>query len=238
VQRQVLHLGELSTSQLDSWQRTVDVIHEDGQRHQLRLFTDRDASAPNDPDVVEVRLSSLTVQPPRRFGDCWAGCQLWEQLGLRAFWQRALADETGAVPQAQRGYSRDHRPDCKQRVLALVVTPEGFPLTYEVFPVHRLDRTTLREMLDAIEQKHGKARRVWVFDRGIVSDENLALLRDYEAQLLTGTWQQVAPQVQVQLLPEDDEVLVLCRSSGRVAKERVYAAGVAVAPLTNRPDET
>jgi len=98
VQRQVLHLGELSTSQLDSWQRTVVVIHEDGQRHQLRLFTDRDAPAPNDPAVVEVRLSSLTVQTPCRFGDCWAGCQLWEQLGLREFWQRALADETGAVP--------------------------------------------------------------------------------------------------------------------------------------------
>jgi hypothetical protein len=276
VQRQVLHLGELSTSQLDSWQRTVEVIHEDGQRHQLRLFTDRDAPTPNDPDVVEVRLSSLTVQTPRRFGDCWAGCQLWEQLGLREFWQRALADDAGAVPwakvlellavnrrlaprselfvhekwfgqtamdllldtdarvadkdrlyrcldrlvahkpaleqhlaqqwkdlfgatfdvllydltstyfegavpavpQAQRGYSRDHRPDCKQLVLALVVTPEGFPLTYEIFPGHRLDRTTLREMLDAIEQKHGKARRVWVFDRGIVSDENLALLRE------------------------------------------------------------
>lgn len=141
-----------------------------------------------------------------------------------------------AVPLAQPGYSRDHRPDCKQLVLALGVTPEGFPLTYEVFPGNRLDRTTLLEMLDAIEKKHGKARRVWVFDRGIVSDENLALLRergahylvgtprhqlrDYEAQLLTGTWQQVAPQVQVQLLPQDDEVLVLCRSSGRVAKER------------------
>lgn len=334
VQRQVLHLGELSTSQLDSWQHTVAVIHEDGQRRQLRLFTDRDAPAPDDPDVVEVRLSSLTVQTPRRFGDCWAGCQLWEQLGLREFWQRALADETGAVPwekvlellavnrllaprselfvhekwfgqtamevlldadarvadkdrlyrcldrlvehkpaleqhlaqqwqdlfgatfdvllydltstyfegdvpavpQAQRGYSRDHRPDCKQLVLALVVTPEGFPLTYEVFPGNRLDRTTLAEMLAAIETKYGKARRVWVFDRGIVSDENLALLRergahylvgtprhqlrDYETQLLTGTWQQVAAQVQVQLVAQDDEVLVLCRSTGRVAKER------------------
>jgi transposase len=139
-----------------------------------------------------------------------------------------------AVPKAQRGYSRDHRPDCKQLVLALVVTPEGFPLTYEVFPGHRLDRTTLAEMLDAIETKYGKARRVWVFDRGIVSDENLALLRergahylvgtprhqlrDYETQLLTGTWQQVAAQVQVQLVPQDDEVMVLCRSTGRIAK--------------------
>jgi transposase len=334
VQRQVLHLGELNTSQLDSWQHTIDVLHEDGQRRQLRLFTDRDAPAPNDPDVVEVRLSSFAVKSPRRFGDCWAACQLWEELGLREFWQTALADETGTVPwekvlellvvnrllaprselfvhekwfpqtaldvlldtdaavadkdrlyrcldrllahkpaleqhlaqkwqdlfgatfdvllydltstyfegaaevvpKAQRGYSRDHRPDCKQLVLALIVTPEGFPLTYEVFPGNRLDRTTLAEILDAIETKYGKARRVWVFDRGIVSDENLALLRergaqylvgtpkhqlrDYEQQLLTGTWQQVSAQVQVQLIPQPDEVVVLCRSTGRAAKER------------------
>jgi len=141
-----------------------------------------------------------------------------------------------AVPKAQRGYSRDHRPDCKQLVLALVVTPEGFPLTYEVFAGNRLDRTTLAEILAVIEKKYGQARRVWVFDRGIVSDENLALLRasgahylagtpkhqlrDYQAQLLTGTWQQVASQVQVQLIPQSDEVMVLCRSTGRVDKER------------------
>jgi hypothetical protein len=144
--------------------------------------------------------------------------------------------DVAAVPKAQRGYSRDHRPDCKQLVLALVVTPEGFPLTYEVFAGNRLDRTTLAEILAVIEKKYGQARRVWVFDRGIVSDENLALLRasgahylagtpkhqlrDYQAQLLTGTWQQVASQVQVQLIPQSDEVMVLCRSTGRVDKER------------------
>jgi hypothetical protein len=86
VQRQVLHLGELNTSQLDSWHHTIDVLHEDGQRRQLRLFTDRDAPAPHDPDVVEVRLSSFAVKSSRRFGDCWAACQLWEELRLRAFW--------------------------------------------------------------------------------------------------------------------------------------------------------
>jgi hypothetical protein len=121
-------------------------------------------------------------------------------------------------------------------VLALVVTPEGFPLTDAVFPGHRLERTTRREMLDAIEKKYGQARRVWVFDRGLVRDENWALLRergahylvgtprhqrrDDEAQRLTGTWQQVAPQVPVPRLPQDDEVRVLCRRTGRVAKER------------------
>ena len=98
VQRQVLHLGELNTTQLDSWQHSIEVLHEDGQPCQRRLFTDRDQSAPNDPDVVEIKLSSFAVKSPRRFGDCWAATQLWEDLGLRAFWQSALADAPGDVP--------------------------------------------------------------------------------------------------------------------------------------------
>ena len=81
--------------------------------------------------------------------------------------------EAEEVDKAQRGYSRDHRPDCKQIIIALVVTPEGFPLSYEVFAGNRADVTTLEEMLEAVERKHGRARRVWVFDRGIVSEENL-----------------------------------------------------------------
>jgi hypothetical protein len=101
VRRQVLHLGELNTTQLDSWQRTIDVLHEDGPRHQLRLFTDRDGPVPEAGDVVQVKLSSLAVKQPRRFGDCWVGCQLWEELGLRAFWEEKLADEAGEVPWAK-----------------------------------------------------------------------------------------------------------------------------------------
>ena len=141
-----------------------------------------------------------------------------------------------AVPKARRGYSRDHRPDCKQLVLALVVTPEGFALSYELFAGNRLDRTTLEHILDTIEKKFGKARRLWVFDRGIVSEENLQLLRErgahylvgtprsqlkaYEEPLLTGDWQKVSEPVQGQLIPESEEVYVLCRSAGRVLKER------------------
>src|SRR2546426_11884338 len=101
VQRTVLHLGELNTTQLDRWQHTIEVLHEDGQRQQLRLFTDREGQAPPESDVVEVRLSTLRVEQPRRFGDCWVGTQLWEQLGLRAFWQDALRDEPGQVALAQ-----------------------------------------------------------------------------------------------------------------------------------------
>ncbi|MGV1015526.1 MAG: hypothetical protein ACOYB4_11205, partial [Methyloceanibacter sp.] len=92
-----------------------------------------------------------------------------------------------ALPQARRGYARDHRPDCKQLVLALVVTPEGFPLTCEIFPGNRLVRTTLEHLLDTIEAKFGKARRLWVFDRGIVSQDNLELLGQRGAHGRGGT---------------------------------------------------
>ena len=85
LQRRVLHLGELNTTQLERWQRTIEVVEEDGRRHQMRLFTDRHgepraAAAPE--DVAEVLLSSLVVRRPRQFGACWVGCKLWEELDL------------------------------------------------------------------------------------------------------------------------------------------------------------
>ena len=337
LQRRVLHLGELNTTQLERWQRTIEVVEEDGRRHQMRLFIDRHgerrgAGAPK--DVAEVLLSSLVVRRPRQFGACWVGCKLWEELDFGEFWQQALGEEVGAVawekvvellvvnrliaprselsihekwfPQtamsalldsdegvaekdrlyraldrivghkqaleehlaerwkdlfgasfdvllydltstyfegeaeevdkAQRGYSRDHRPDCKQIIIALVVTPEGFPLSYEVFAGNRADVTTLEEMLEAVERKHGRARRVWVFDRGIVSEENLerlrrrgasylvgtprAQLKAYERRLLEGDWQSVSCEVEVQLITEDiKETYVLARSRARAQKE-------------------
>ena len=93
----------------------------------------------------------------------------------------------GSIPKAQRGYSRDHRPDCKQLVIALIVTPEGFPLTYEVFSGNTVDVTTLKTIVEQVETKHGAARRVWVFDRGITSEENLAWLRERGTCYLVGT---------------------------------------------------
>lgn len=291
-------------------------------------------STPLTSSTKTVSAGNCAVKSPRRFGDCWAATQLWEDLGLDTFWRDALADDAGdvpwekvlellvvnrllaprserfvhekwfppsamdvwldtdarvadkdrlyrcldrllahqpaleqhlaqkwqdlfgatfdlllydltstyfegdadAVPQARRGYSRDHQPDCKQLVLALIVTPEGFPLTYEIFPGNRLDRTTLEHILDTIEAKFGKARRLWVFDRGIVSEDNLELLRQrgahylvgtpkrqlqaYKQKLIEGDWQKVPDQVQVQLIAEADEVHGRCRSTGRVQKER------------------
>lgn len=136
------------------------------------------------------------------------------------------------------GYSRDKRPDCVQVVIALIVTPEGFPLAYEVMPGNTSDRTTLRDFLKRIEHLHGKAQRVWVMDRGIPTDAVLEEMRQsdppvhylvgtpkgrlsqYEQKLLDQPWQAVREGVQVKLLPQDHEVYVLAQSRDRVNKER------------------
>lgn len=149
--------------------------------------------------------------------------------------------EAQEVDQAARGYSRDHRPDCAQLVIAMVVTPEGFPLSYEVFAGNRSDVTTLEAMLDQVEAKHGRARRIWVFDRGIVSEANLQALRErggqyvvgtprhrlqaYEKELLEGSWQQINESVQVQLIQQEEETYVLARSVDRAKKEEAMRWG-------------
>lgn len=116
-----------------------------------------------------------------------------------------------------------------------MVTAEGFPLTYEIFSGNTIDVTTLKDIVGVMEKKHGAARRVWVFDRGITSEENLRWLRERGAHYLVGTpknqlrkfeqhltesgWAKAAPEVEVKLCPEDEDLYVLCRSRGRVEKE-------------------
>lgn len=136
------------------------------------------------------------------------------------------------------GYSRDRRPDCVQVVIALVVTPEGLPLAYEVLAGNTADSTTLRDFLARIEQQYGKARRIWLMDRGIPTEAVLAEMRasDPPVQYLVGTpkgrlsrleqrllalpWHEARPGVQVKLLAEDGELYVFAESQDRVAKER------------------
>jgi hypothetical protein len=134
------------------------------------------------------------------------------------------------------GYSRDHRPDCVQVVLALVITPEGFPLAYEVLPGNTADSTTLPAFLAQIEARYARARRIWLMDRGIPTEAQLAELRARGGQYLVGTpqgrltkleqsllavpWQAARPSVQVKLLPQDEELYVWVQSADRVAKER------------------
>lgn len=144
-----------------------------------------------------------------------------------------------ANPMMRRGYSRDHRPDCLQLVLALIVNPEGFPCSWEVFNGNRADVTTLEVILRTVERKYGKARRIWVMDRGVVSEANLAAIRKRDGQYLVGTprsrmkefeqalkeeasWEQVRDEVQVKLIPipGGQETFILCKTQGRQQKEQ------------------
>ena len=141
-------------------------------------------------------------------------------------------------PMMRRGYSRDHRPDCEQMVIALIVNSEGFPFSYETFDGNRADVSTVETILRMVERKYGKARRIWIFDRGIVSEENLAAIRRrggqylvgtprrqmkrFEAELLKEDWTQVRPEVEVKkvAIPEGEETYILCRTAGRREKEK------------------
>lgn len=149
-----------------------------------------------------------------------------------------IEGEGEEIPKAKYGYSRDQRFDSKQVVIALVITPEGFPLAYEVMDGNTSDRTTLRSFLDKIEGSYGRARRVWVMDRGIPTEAVLeemrtadreifylvgtprSKIRQYEKKWLDLPWQKVRESVEVKLFAEAGELYVLAKSEGRRAKER------------------
>jgi transposase len=141
-------------------------------------------------------------------------------------------------PLARRGYSRDHRGDCKQVCIGLVVTREGFPLGYEVFPGNRADVTTVEAIVGIMERRYGKANRIWVMDRGMASSDNFEFLNEegrkyivgasrgqlkqYEAELLKKDWELVHTGLEVKRVesPDGQEVFILCRSNDRAKKER------------------
>ena len=157
--------------------------------------------------------------------------------------------QCAANPQARRGHSRDSRPDCPQVVIALIVTTEGYPLGYEVFPGNTGDSTTVQEIVTKVEHEHGAVNRIWVMDRGNVSEANLAFIRCRGGQYIVGTpkamlrqvqgqiteagWRQVREGIEVKVVHterEDDaanaatgesatETFILCRSQDRVVKE-------------------
>lgn len=146
-------------------------------------------------------------------------CDVPEHEGLRRF-----------------GYSRDRRPDCVQVVIALIVTPEGFPVAYEVMPGNTSDKTTLPDFLRKIESQYGKMNRLWIMDRGIPTEEALKQMRNEGASYLVGTprgrlskledqllvqpWKQVQEQIEVKLARDGEDLYVLTRSGGRCDKER------------------
>jgi hypothetical protein len=341
VQRHVLYLGEINSSQAAVWRKAIEVLDDDtGQSRTMALFPeDRCAVGPSEASVVQLRLSDMRLCRPRQWGACWLAGQLWRELQLDRFWgdrlppsrkgthwdqilqvlvsyrviapgsewklhrawfgNSAMADLLGAdfgLAEAHKlyachdlllahkdalfshlmarwrdlfnanfdvllydltstyfeinasdvaegdkrrhGYSRDKRPDCPQVVIALVVTPEGLPLAYEVLPGNTADCTTLRTFLARIERQYGRARRVWVMDRGIPTEAVLAEMRgsDPPVQYLVGTpkgrlsrlekrllaepWQEARAGVAVKLLAEDGELYVFAESTDRVGKER------------------
>ena len=146
--------------------------------------------------------------------------------------------QAGRNPLARRGYSRDHRPDCKQVCIGLVVSRCGMPLGYEVFAGNRSDVTTLQEIVETMERRYGPADRIWVGDRGMVSAENIAflkrsgrryiigtpksMLRQFERELLAEDWHVIRDGLEVKLCPspDGDETFVLCRSRDRREKEK------------------
>lgn len=340
VQRPVLYLGEINSSQERAWRKSIEVLEEGSIRPRtLALFPeDRCEGVLPDASIVRLKLSQLRLERPRQWGACWLALTLWQELQLDGFWGERLSasrkgtrwdlvlfvlvayrliapgsewrlhrewyaksalmdllgtDETLADIHAlyrchdrllahkealfdhlvgrwrdlfnasfdvllydltstyfeanppfpdddkrRFGYSRDKRSDCVQVVIALIVTPEGLPLAYEVLPGNTADCTTLKGFLAAIERQYGKARRVWVMDRGIPTEAVLEEMRraDPPVSYLVGTpkgrlsrlekdlvakpWQEARDGVHVKLLAQDGEVYVFAESRDRVAKER------------------
>jgi len=341
LQRPVLYLGEINDSQREAWIRSIEVFDEDqGCQNKMALFAADRPIPPGISEGIGVRLSEFVLKRPRQWGACWLFSQLWEQLGLREFWQQRLGQsregtewehvlevlsayrlldpgsewrlhrhwyrhsamgdllgeqdtvaakdtlyrcldllvghkealfsrlsqrwqdlfglkfevllydltstyfeadpdpERGEEDKRRYGYSRDKRPDCLQVVIALIVTPEGFPLAYEVLAGNRSDKTTLKDFLHKIEAQYGQAERIWVMDRGIPTEEVLQQMREakppisylvgtpkarlgkLESGFLDQVWNQVREGIEVKLLAEGRELYLLTQSRERVNKER------------------
>lgn len=337
TQRTVLYLGEINDAQQGAWRKSLDVLNEATHlTEQICLFPEDRDIPPEVLNGLQVKLSELTLQHPRVFGDCWLGCRLWDELHLGQFWRERLPDGKAEVPwvkvlellsvrqlvapgskwhlhrrwfvssamdqlleedfavaaknrlyecldridahrvalfthlqgrwkdlfgatydlllydltstyfegtmeqapKAKHGYSRDKRSDCRQVVIAVVLSPEGFPLAYEIMPGNTSDKTTLRLFLQKIQAQYGQAKRIWIMDRGIPTEETLKEMRQsdppvsylvgtprarwdqFKDQLEKAPWQTLRDRVEVKLLCHDGEVYVLAKSEGRRAKER------------------
>lgn len=215
----------------DTWYRRTALSDLLGVRvsqvHTDRLYAGLDALLPHK-DAIEAHLRS-------RLGELF---EIKYDLLLYDVTSTYFEGDAEANPMAKRGYSRDHRPDRPQICIALVVSTEGMPLGYEVFDGNTQDSTTVKKMVEAIEKRHGKSERVWVMDRGMVSEANLqwmreedrkyivgtpkAVLRKFEQHLVDKDWQEVREGVQVKLVPGADgqDTFILARSEDRRSKER------------------
>jgi len=337
TQRTVFYLGEINDTQQAAWRKELEAFDETTQRpEQIALFAEDREIPPDVLNGLRVKLSELTLERPRIFGDCWLACRLWDELQLDKFWRERLPEgktevpwvkvlellvvrqlvapgskwhlhrhwfltsamdelleedfavaaknrlyecldlidthraalfthlqarwkdlfaathdlllfdltssyfegEMAEAPKAQHGHSRDQRPDCRQVVIAVVLTPEGFPLAYEIMPGNTSDKTTLHAFLQKIETQYGKANRIWIMDRGIPTEPTLERMRKSDPPIgyLVGTpraryeqfradfeklpWQKLRDTIEVKLLAHGEEMYVLAKSTGRHAKER------------------
>ena len=187
-------------------------------------------------DHLLAHKASLEAHLSKRCGELFA---VQNEVLLYDVTSTYFEGQAEANPQAQRGYSRDHRPDCKQVCIALVVTFDGFPLGYEVFAGNTHDSRTLQMIVATMEARHGMLGRVWITDRGMASAANLAWLRQTGRRYIIGApkselkkfgpalaaadgWRTVHEGVEVKLTrhPEIDETVILCRSADRRSKER------------------
>ena len=220
-----LHIAE------DWYRRTAlaDLLHLDPmQVNKDRLYRALDA-------LLEHK-AALEAHLSRRCGELFA---VDNEVLLYDVTSTYFEGEAKSNPLARRGYSRDHRPDCKQVCIALVVTFDGFPLGYEVFAGNTHDARTLRTIVDTMEARHGVVGRVWIADRGMSSAENLAWLRQTGRRYIIGTakaelrkfaadlaiaggWREIREGIEVKLTrwPDSDETAILCRSADRRSKEQ------------------
>jgi transposase len=195
--------------------------------HTDRLYAALDQLLPHK-DVIERHLKT-------QLGDLF---DLKFDMFLYDVTSTYFEGECASNPMARRGYSRDHRPDCPQVCIGLVVTPDGIPLGHEVFDGNTNDSTTVETVVRTMEAKYGRADRVWVLDRGMVSEDNLrfirerggsyivgtpkAMLRQFESHLMDKDWREVHEGVEVKLAPapDGDEIFILARSADRREKEK------------------
>lgn len=186
-------------------------------------------------DKVLVHREALQLFLKNRLGSLF---DLEYDLLLYDMTSTYFEGEAKGNPKARRGYSRDHRPDCKQVCIALVVTKDGMPLGYETFAGNRSDVTTLEEIVETMEDRYGRADRIWALDRGMISQENLAFLREggrryivgtpkgmlrqFEQELLSSHWDSIQEGLEVKRVasPDGEETFILCRSADRREKER------------------
>jgi transposase len=186
-------------------------------------------------DIVLPHKEALEIFLKNHLGEMF---QLEYDLLLYDVTSTYFEGEAKGNPRAQRGYSRDHRPDCKQVCIALVVSKCGMPIGYEVFAGNRADVTTLKEIVETMEKRYGKADRIWVGDRGMMSEDNIKFLKQdqrryivgtpksalkkFEQELLGEDWRSIRDGLEVKLCPSSDgeETFILCRSRDRREKEK------------------